>query len=77
MDNRLAKKITEKPKEIKLSGIHDQQYLIIPAITLALIIISLFLTFVYGDGDPFVGSLIASILIVFLVLYSFKRSISL
>ena len=50
----------------------------IPFITLALILISLFLTFdFYGDKDPFFGSLFASILIVFLMMYSLKKTIDL
>jgi len=52
--------------------------LLIPLITLALILISLFLTFGFYEGEnPFVGSLFASILIVFFIMYGLKESIDL
>ncbi|MDY6964463.1 MAG: hypothetical protein SVM80_00640 [Halobacteriota archaeon] len=77
VDNKLSKKVTEKPKKRELSGIYSQQEVMVATFTLVLILLSLFLTFYGEDSYPFAGSLLASILIVFLVLYSYKRSISL
>ncbi|MDY6960268.1 MAG: hypothetical protein SVK08_14045, partial [Halobacteriota archaeon] len=74
----VPKKEKREPRNIDLMAFFGSTQLIIPIVTILFILLLLFLTFgVYNSSDPFMGSLSASILIVFLILYGLKRSFGL
>ncbi|MDY6931126.1 MAG: hypothetical protein SVJ22_04335 [Halobacteriota archaeon] len=80
--DKLTKEVTKKEKRepisIDFGSFTSHTQLMVYSVTIVLIMFLLFLTFsVYSNRDPFVGSLSASILIVFLTLYSLKRSFNL
>ncbi|MDY6865640.1 MAG: hypothetical protein SVY15_06695 [Halobacteriota archaeon] len=79
---RLTKEVPKKekrePRNIDLIAFFGRTQLMMPTVTILFILLLLFLTFgVYSSSDPFMGSLSASILIVFLILYGLKRSFDL
>ena len=79
--DKLTKEVTKKekrePRKIDLGAFLGPTQLMIPIVTIVFILFLLFLTFGVSYGNPFVGSLSASILIVFLILYGLKRSFGL
>jgi len=77
LTKEVAKKAKRGPRKIDLSAFLGPTQLMIPIVTIVFIIFLLFLTFGVSDRDPFLGSLSASILIVFLILYGLKKSFGL